>query len=391
MIASSGSLPIKNEQGQREVPTRADVIVVGGGIMGASVAYWLGKVGADALVLEKGIIGHGVSSWNAGIVAKGPAQEYMDCVELIGRDSARELMSLAITNQVLLDDVVDCENLECGYVRRPFLALAGSKDSLHLVTQSVSMMRDDGFDVRLLSRKECEQALGTALGRKIQGGAVTPDDRAVTPSSYHRAVLAAAARVGAVILENTAVLSLDGASTGWKVKTIGSTFRAEHVILAVNDCIPNFLPSLEGLFDTEIHRVEVTKPVDVPLHATWAVNEHSLYGRQDSTGAILFGGPVRRPKKPNIRPRRIETLGQLMPDFAGLSVAAQWEAPIVNTPDFNPLVGRWPLCPNLWLLAGFGGHALPFSMVLSRLLAQEVLGLKGSCIPSSLRPDRFLR
>jgi glycine/D-amino acid oxidase-like deaminating enzyme len=294
-------------------------------------------------------------------------------------------------NEILLDELIAGERSNCGYARMPFLALAESRDSFEVVKQSVAMMRFDGFDVHLLSRFECEQALGTALSHKIRGGSITVDDRAINPVNYHRLVADVAVRGGAGVCEKTALISLVAEASGWRVETSRGTIWSEHVILAVNDRVPTFVPALEGLFSTEIHRVERSQPASVQLGATWALNELSLYGRQESTGGLLVGGPLFVSQEPVTRRYSLSSGLRLMPELTEIPIADHWEADISTTPDVNPLVGNWPLCSNLWLLAGFGGHGLPFSMVLPKLLAQEVMGIVDVDIPRMLRPERFLR
>src|ERR1700730_2625375 len=89
------------------LPLRADVVVVGGGITGTSLAYWLGRGGADVLVLERARLAAGASGRNAGFLLARVASSYAGAVSAYGRGLAAEVWAFTMENNQRLAELLE--------------------------------------------------------------------------------------------------------------------------------------------------------------------------------------------------------------------------------------------------------------------------------------------
>src|SRR5258708_6379769 len=113
----------------QDLPARCDVAILGAGIMGSALAYYLAAAGRPALVIERN--SHpagGATGRNGGLVIGGPAQSYRASVNKLGREAARAITQLTQLNRRLLEDLLINESIEAGFAVTRRLGLAGGAD-----------------------------------------------------------------------------------------------------------------------------------------------------------------------------------------------------------------------------------------------------------------------
>src|SRR5487761_1459959 len=197
------------------LPDRADVLVVGGGITGVSLMHHLAKAGIDAVLVERNHLAAGASGRNAGFLLAGVADCYAEAVRIFGRPRTRDIWSMTEENHIQ----------EIGYRRQGSVVLASGAREARQLAESAELMVEDGFDCRWD---------GTRLTK--------PGDGEVTPSL----LVAAFARQAAPgsIRESVAVTAIENANGDVLVHAGDDECRAGCVILATNAYTPQLLPQV---------------------------------------------------------------------------------------------------------------------------------------------------
>jgi glycine/D-amino acid oxidase-like deaminating enzyme len=383
------------------LPESATVAVVGGGVMGASVAWSLAERGLAPVVLERERLASGASGRNGGLVVAGAHSEYVELAQQLGEEPARELIIGILDGVRRMQAFLRGRGLEQAWSTCGYLAYWTAEEDSRVFVESAAPMNGLGWPTSVLDRAGCEQALGTRLGRHVLGGVFTASDMVVQPATLTRALAAAALDRGASLLYGTGVQAVEPAGRGLRVRTPRGVLEADHVVLATNVNTDALLPAMAGWFRVHRGTVAVTEPVVHPLQAGWAEDSVAPYGRPLADGRLLFGGFARRGLSAagvhepaidgaTLQPSLDHLLATTFPDLLGARIAHTWAGTLASTPDRLPMVGPWPGLPRLWLLAGFGGQGLPYALWAPRLLANAIAEGTAAELPEYLLPARFL-
>jgi glycine/D-amino acid oxidase-like deaminating enzyme len=200
------------------LPRSADVVVIGGGIIGASTALALAERGISVALCEKGHIGGEQSSRNWGWCRK------------MGRDLAE--IPLAIESLRLWEGMNARTGAETGFRRTGIVYLSERAQALHQHEAWLAAARDFQIDSRIISAAEIDRLL-PGSSRRWPGALYTPSDGVAEPEKATAAIANAAARRGAAIVEGCAVRGIEtagGSVSG--VVTEHGRIRCSQVVLA---------------------------------------------------------------------------------------------------------------------------------------------------------------
>lgn len=392
-----------------EWPERVEIAILGAGIMGSSLAYWLTRHGQRPLVIERN--GHpagGATGRNGGLMVAGPSYPYSRAIQRLGQVQARDIMRATLINRELLQDVLRREAIEAAYTRSGFLTIGSDDEEIEQLKSTVRALNADGFEGEWLERIEAEKRLGTALGPHYRGAVFAPGDGQIHSARYAFGVAQAARRGGALFAYSTSAQLVEPGvgGWGWRIRTSQGEVSADHLIITLNAWAGELLPSLQPFISPTRGHVILTAPVSFQL-TPWGANSGWDYGRQLEDGRLLIGGQrVSRPDRemgyapplgenvPPVEPEVVAALTRLAPKLfpalAGVPIVDHWTGSMGFTPDEQPLVGPWPGQTGLWLIVGFSGHGMPFSQVLPNAVAAQLVGADGPAIPAAFNPARFL-
>ena len=224
----------------KSLPARADVVIIGGGIVGCSIAYHLTKEGiTDVVLLERKQLTSGTTWHAAGLVGQLRA--------------TRNLTELAKYTTTLFEGLEKETGQATGFKQNGSISVALSDGRLEELIRGASMAKNFGLDVQVISTGEIHERLPHYNMENVRGGVFLPKDGQVNPIDVTQALAQGARSRGAKILENvkvTRILTKDGAAYG--VETADGTILADKVVVA------------SGMWSRDLGR---SIGVNIPLHA----------------------------------------------------------------------------------------------------------------------------
>ncbi|HEU5103509.1 MAG TPA: FAD-binding oxidoreductase [Roseiflexaceae bacterium] len=384
-----------------ELPAAADVVVIGGGLLGASTAYWLARAGAAAVLIEQGALAAGATGRNGGFMVAGTAERYPAAIARLGHATAREIWQLTLDSRALLRHVLAEEAIDCDYREPGNLELALGEEQLAELSSTIAALRADGFVADLLDRSQVQSLIDTPLAPAIAGGLFAPENGLLHPARLVYGLAGAAERHGARIVSETLLTGIVADGDGVLARTTRGDIRAGAAVIAANAWLGQIVPALSERVTPVRGQALAFEPIpqvfQVGLGA--ALTPTGEYWQQAPDGTVVLGGcravaPGRdvgirdsRPT-PEVQAALERVLPQLFPALAGLRVARRWAGPMAFTSDYLPIADRAPELARVWVVGGFCGHGMPFGMRLGQLLAHAATSDER---PAALAPFRIER
>lgn len=367
------------QKARRKRELKYDVVVVGGGIVGCSTAYWLHRERPSLriAILEARTLGAGASGRNAGFVLQGVHADYLSDVEQYGKRAASRLWHFTRANRDLLAD--ELQGLSLGWRSDGSLTVAGDADEDKRLRASLSQLRSAGAPVIYLDPEETNDRL-QASG--FHGGLLVTTGAVVNPL---RLVHHLAEESEADIWTQQPVEHLHWPSDGVRLDTPELRFEAQTVVLALGPALPNLLPSASWFVRPVRAQMLATAPSDssrIPL----PVYSHrgGFYARQLEDGTVLVGGGRHQHREaeetdtdattPAVQAIIERYLHEHFPWTQSLSVRRRWSGTMGFSPDDRPVVGPVPEHSESFFATGFTGHGMGYGFRMGQLLATLVEG-----------------
>lgn len=359
------------------LPKTAEVVVVGGGSTGASIAYHLARRGVRGVVLvEKSFLAAGATGRSSAIVRQHYAYPVTARMAKLALDVFRRF-----------DEVIGGES---GFTRTGYLALVGLDDREALAA-NVAMQQGVGVRTRVVGPAEIRELVPQMAVDDLAAAAYEPDAGYADPAGTTAALARRARELGARVVEGVAVrriLADGGAVTG--VETAEGPVAAPVVVTAVGGWTPRLLAPLgvEVPIVNTRHQIGVfQRPPDFGApHPVCGDFLNQVYFRPEHGGLTLVGSTKHTHDdvvEPDACP---ETAGpEWLREFAERSVhrfprmeaavsRGGWAGFYDTTPDFQFVLDRAPGLAGLVVAAGFSGHGFKHSPILGDLVADLVLG-----------------
>lgn len=373
-----------------------DLIVLGAGVIGCSVAFHAARLGArNVLVLDRRGIAEGTSSQSSGILRTHySVPENVD----LARRSFRVFTNFA--------ESLDDPEADCGFVRCGYLIVGDDGPRAEAVRASLAQQRTMGIDAQEVDAAQARAILPllrtddlSVFGYEKDAGHADPY---LTASAFARAArrLGVEFRLGEPV---TAMVTEGTRVTG--VRTPQGICAAPAVVCALNVWSNGLLHSATGLdmpLVAERHEVMALE-APVPYLPSYPVlkdmsSPSMIYARGYGTRQLLASagleGLVVSPDEDQADvPLDVvaaigEQVANRLPAFATAGVASTWTGLYDVTPDWNPVLGPLPGWDGLVVAFGFSGHGFKLSPAVGHLLAQCALALPTD-VP--LHPYRFSR
>ena len=365
---------------------KSDVVLVGGGIIGCAIAFFLAKAGVRPLILERDQVGAEASSGAAGLLT---AQAHADEADLLF-DLKLRSRALYATLAVELRDRTD---IDIEYRTLGHLVPALSEVDQETVGRRVAWQASRGLPaVRLTAREACE--LEPGLTTEVKGAGWFPEDHHVNNTSATQALASATMRLGGRVLVDSAVVEL--LRTGDRVtgvRTAQETIAAGTVVLCVGDWSRDFeaaaglpLPIVPAKGQIVVARLE--KPA-----LRTVVYGEAGYAIPRATGEHILGSTVEYvgfDKRVTLEGLTgiMTGITAMVPSLQRAEMAASWGCLRPAAPDGLPLLGRIPEREGLIVATGHFRNGILLAPITGKLIAELIVEGKPSVPLDGFRPDR---
>lgn len=367
----------------------ADVIIVGGGIIGCAAAYYLTKKGCSVLVLEGSKdIGNGGSSRNGGGVRQS------------GRDP-RELPLAMYGIKNLWPTLSEELEVDCEYHQDGNLRLGKTEKHLEILQGLADRARACGLDVRMIDGDEV-RAINPYLSDEVIGASWCPTDGHANPLTTTLGYYKMARRLGARFITEEPVLALKKIKGHLRqVITAENVYECDTVILAaglgsrdiaatVGIDIPMQPAMLEAL---------VTEAQPPMFDQMLGTAEADFYGHQTKHGSFVFGGTSglegftkdnHTPVTSSISaPSTCRGIIKYFPILKDAKIVRTWAGWMDLCADKVPVISPVSEVPGLILACGFSGHGFGIAPAVGTVLSQLALHEPTAVDLYELRYDRF--
>jgi sarcosine oxidase subunit beta len=367
---------------------RADIVIIGGGISGAAIAYNLAKKGMkNIVVVEKRFIASGATgSCGAGIRQQWGTE--MNC------KIAKMSCEFFETANETLDYDGDIEFEQGGY-----LLLASTEKEKEQFSKNVKLQNSLGIPSRVLTLDEAKEIVPILNTDGYVSATFYEKDGHLNPFHTTLAFVKAAEKLGVEFMKYTEVTDIvvENGKVACVVTDKG-LIETNKVVNAAGGQSQEIakMVDIDLPVYSERHQILVTEPVD-PILSTMVMSfSGNYYCQQVPHGGLVMGrGDVGEPRDGNINAgwhfldEMAKTITKLLPPLKKAMVIRQWAGLYNITPDRQPILGPAPQVDGYYLAVGFSGHGFMFGPATGILMSEIIMGEETSIDISSLNLDRF--
>lgn len=365
----------------------ADIVVVGGGVVGCAIAYELAKCGLGVTLVERGTPGCEASGAGAGMLIPG------------GASSAHgPMFNLALASKALYPDLAlelrERTGLDVEYETGGDLHCFLDEGDEALGRAACAWQREAGLKAELLARTEA-LALEPELGPEVRGALWAPEDHWVNNPRLVTALAGAAAleRVAFVRGEVTAIVRTGARITG--VRVGDEVVRSAAVVLAAGAWSGQLAVSAGVHLPVGPVRGQIVCLEGIPRrhHHLLHVKDHYLVPRVN--GEILIGASVewagfaKQVTAEYVRAALDDAI-RLAPSLGRLPIKATWAGFRPWAPDERPVVGPWPGLEGLVVATGHFRNGILLAPITGRLVRELLVDHAPSMDLTPFLPDRFI-
>ena len=351
-----------------------DVLVLGGGLMGTTAAFFLRRThGLSVTLLERELVGRQASGTNFGNV----------------RRQGRELIQMPLANRAravwgrigeLLGE--DAEFVPYGHLRVCYTHEQAARIEAH-----ANEAKHHGLDLQIFNAEQLEKRWGI-FAPGVVAGSLSPDDGHANPRLAGPAFARAARRAGANIVEHAEVMTVERDGSGFVAQTAdGKRYRAQQLLVACGAWSNRIAAQFGETVPMEARgpQMGVTEPLPYAIGPSIGMSSpietEGLYFRQIARGNIVFGGGLKGPAdvdairayvKPDNVLRQMRELRRFVPAFGQVQLIRVWSGIEGYTADWQPVIGPSARVPGLHYSFGFNGEGFAISPGVGETMAESI-------------------
>ncbi|MEP6908983.1 MAG: FAD-dependent oxidoreductase [Actinomycetota bacterium] len=358
----------------------ARAVVIGGGVGGTAVLYWLARLGWDDVILvERADLTSGSTFHSAGLVG-----------QLRGSLSLTKMMMASVDLYRALEDEV---GLETGWHEVGSLRLASSQERMEELSRQAGWAQTFGLPLDLISADEAQRLFPPMSTDGVLGAAHLPTDGYIDPSQLTFALAAGARKRGAEIATNTRVTAIEvDRGRVQSVETDRGPIETEIVVNA-GGMFAAEIGAMAGVVVPTIpmaHEYLITRPAGLPLDLPTMRDPSLLVYFRGESGGLVMGGYERNPAPWGLDGIPADFNGKLLaedwdrfeelmqnaivrvPELAEAEVVRLINGPEAFTPDGEFILGPSQV-RGFWVAAGFCAHGLAGAGGMGKLVAEWIV------------------
>lgn len=364
-----------------------DILVVGGGITGALLAYQFSKEGYKTVVIDKRDISLGSTSASTSLLQYEIDAPLYKLIETVGEAAAVDTYREGVNAINRLAKLVKSLKADCGFALKQSVYIAHAEKDAEWLTKEFEVRKRIGLDVTWISKSQLKRDYGAAGEGAIRSevGATTDVYQLVRCLINY-----SCKHFGLRVYDHTELRQVTHLPNACTVEvTSGNTINARRVVYATG------YESQAMLRDNVVDLIStyafVSEPLRLPKHLIqtmfWDTEDPYLYMRATDDNRILAGGEDEQFKNPERRDRLIEKkqeklLAKIGKTFNGLKLIPDyaWAGTFGVTKDALPYIGEHSDYPNAYFVLAFGGNGITFSVMGMSMLSDALAG----------KPNKFL-
>ena len=366
----------------------ADVVIIGGGVIGCATAYYLSREGASVVVLERGEIAGEASGAAAGMLAA-----------LSGEAGERgpEFDALCLSSQAMYDSLVPelaTTGIDIRHQRTGVMHVALTDDAAAELKARFDFAADRGVKATWLDHRDLLRAEPQLTPRAV-AGYVTPGEQYVDPQRLTQALAEASRRQGVTVVPNSPVMRFRRSrGTITSVSTPSATYDCDTLLLAAGPWTLSLAKRLGAHIPVRPVRGQMLSlegPRTPLRHMIWG--DAYLVPRED--GQTYVGATVEE-----IGYRKATTTSGisglrrgaacLVPSLASASQRRAWAGLRPASLDGRPVMGRLASWDNVWVSTGHFRNGILLAPVSGQLMARSILSGTPDPTLAPFSPERFL-
>jgi glycine/D-amino acid oxidase-like deaminating enzyme len=362
---------------------QTDYAIIGGGITGALMAWYLAKAGVNCAVFDRRHIGMGSTCASTSLLQYEIDTPLFELVEKVGKKNAVRSYQLCIEAINKLEKIAQDLNLTKDFQRKSsFYYASRKKDVPDQIEKEYKIRRENGIEVELWNRKD----IAENFPFRSEAAIFSPKDAAQTDAyQLTHALFQDAIKSGAKVFDKTEIKEIRHEKRNISLQTAdGFTIKAKKLIIACGYESVNYLP----VTLVRLHSTYALASEPLPDDKIWYKNcliwetaRPYLYMRTTSDNRIIVGGKDETFYSPRKRDKLLKRkTGEIVDSFARkfpeieLYPDYSWAGTFGETEDGLPYIGKIKQLPNTIFALGFGGNGITFSQIAAKIVRDEAVG-----------------
>jgi glycine/D-amino acid oxidase-like deaminating enzyme len=363
-----------------------DYAIIGGGITGALIAWYLAKAGVKTAVFDRRHIGTGSTCASTALLQYEIDTPLCELADMIGEKDAARSYQLCVEAIDKLEEIAKGLPIDCEFERKPSFYYASRKKDVADLKEEYEIRRRNGLNVELWNEKDVAERFPfrapAAIFSPKNGGQV--DAYRLT-----HALLQDAIEAGAKVFDKTEIKNIEHLSRSVRLTTTeNSVITAKKIVIACGYESVNYLPRQF----VRLHSTYAQASEPLPNREIWYKNcliwetaRPYFYLRTTADNRIIVGGkdevfysPKKRDKLLTRKTREIaDSFRKKFPEI-DFRTDYNWAGTFGETADGLPYIGSIKQLPHTIFALGFGGNGITFSQIAAEILRDEATGKKNS-------------
>lgn len=381
---------MNDHPGETMLPDHAEVVIVGGGVMGASAAFHLARRGVNVVLLEREFFfGQG----STGRCAGGIRHQFSTDINI-----ELSIKSIAMLQRFQADTGQAIDLKLNGY-----LFLLSTPEQMERFRQNVARQHVHGIFSEIWSTDQIAARVPLLNLDGIIGGTYYSGDGIADPSGVVNGYIAAARASGVVALNNVEVtgITVNGGAIA-AVQTSQGTIRTPTLVNAAGPWSAQIagLAGIDLPVRPERQQILVTTPMpEIPADFPFIIDfQQRLYFHREGagllTGMSMIGQPATFAQNvdPDWTDQHMDCAMARLPVLETAGRLTEWAGLYEVTPDAHPIIGPLAEVRGFYVVSGFSGHGFMHGPIAGLLVSEQIVdGAAHTLDISSLRTERFVQ
>lgn len=360
---------------------KTDVVIMGGGITGTLIAYYLAKAGISAILIDKRKIGMGSTCASTALLQYEIDTPLAELIEMVGYYNATKSYQLCIDAIAKIEKITKDLKEDVGFSKRRSFYYASTKKDGRKLDKEYTLRKEIGIDLEIWSQEDVEKNFTFSAPAAL----MSRDGAQIDAYAFTHCLLECAENNGVKVYDDSTITNIRHHKNGVELTTeFGQTIKANKLIIASGYESQEYLSKKIVDFNSSFAIVSepfTEKEIWLDNCLIWETARPYLYMRVTDDNRVLIGGkdePFYNPKKRDAlnQKKAIQLEKEFQKLFPHLLFRTDfsWAGTFAETKDGLPYIGTTPEHPNTYFAMGFGGNGIVFSLIAAEMITDALTG-----------------